>query len=1110
MSEDKTETNNFKTEVEPDLNKNSEYTDTSKLEKSPPLSDNDENDDISIDFSAVKNKFKKFFKNGQPKENSLKEVHHTKKSAKAEEKTTKTSTDDNDEDISFDFSKIKNIFKKDKTKKTERAKDEEDLSLDLKKITAFTKKHSKWLIPLILIAIAIGFSTYYRAMPIALTIADSWAESTVNNYYRSQITAKIDQQYPNLPAQNKASLVEKEFQTFIKDNKEMIKQQTEQVSQQYQSNFKYTGEDGQEHVYLSDIDTYLWYGEANNYLKYGHPGTEIVDGKSMNMLRNGRYGLPSGAGIPFHIYFEIYLYKLVSFFNRDLPLMSVVLIVSILIINMSVIPAFFIGRKIGGNVGGFFAGMIVAINSALLSRTSGGVADTDPWNIFFPLMILWLFLEALETIELKKQVIYTSLSGLFVGLFSYAWGGWWYPFNFILGMVGIYFAYLIIMRFVKKDNAHAENNTKQMRQLGIVSGAFFLASALFVTLFQGFSTFLYFLRGPWDVIALKEVAAINFWPNVLTTVAEFNEIPLNTIASQMGSKLLFFLAIVGIILTLTKKDVFGKREVKYAIFLIIWFAGTAYGFTQGIRFAILMVPAFAVAFGACIGIIYQYSSKWITEGLKVDSRLAKTGLIAIFCLLLISPMNAAQATAKNEIILMNDAWYDSLVKLKTDSSPDAIMTSWWDFGHWFVALAERKVTFDGADQGERIHWVGKSLLTADEQVSIGLLRMLNCGQEKPPHVLEEFFAGDTVKAVDVLNRMMVLNDKQKAIQLLKQEGLTNEQTAEIIKVTYCDDLFEQYYITSDDMIGKSGVWGHFGSWDFERASMYNSVTKNKLSGKQILAERFNLTPEQADEYYYQITTTPADQWIGPWPGYQGNAACNQDVNKNQLECTLNLGQGTANLIIDLKTMNASIPSPNGNYYPNSLVYATKEGIEEKQYQENLIGMSVILLPESSQVLLAHPLQAKSIFTQLFFFNGHGLKCFQKFDDRTSFNNQRIVTWKVDFNCQQENKIYFLPKEEVHAAHILISAQERSEEEALALINSIAKNVTTANFAEYAKQYSEDPGSAVNGGDLGWFGKGVMVPGFEAAAFSLDSGEISTPIKTQFGYHLIYLIEERNQ
>lgn len=58
-----------------------------------------------------------------------------------------------------------------------------------------------------------------------------------------------------------------------------------------------------------------------------------------------------------------------------------------------------------------------------------------------------------------------------------------------------------------------------------------------------------------------------------------------------------------------------------------------------------------------------------------------------------------------------------------------------------------------------------------------------------------------------------------------------------------------------------------------------------------------------------------------------------------------------------------------------------------------------------------------------------------------------------------------------------------------------------DFAQLAKQYSED-GSAQNGGDLGWFGKGAMVPAFEAVAFALDSGQVSGPVLSQFGYHII--------
>jgi peptidyl-prolyl cis-trans isomerase C len=106
-------------------------------------------------------------------------------------------------------------------------------------------------------------------------------------------------------------------------------------------------------------------------------------------------------------------------------------------------------------------------------------------------------------------------------------------------------------------------------------------------------------------------------------------------------------------------------------------------------------------------------------------------------------------------------------------------------------------------------------------------------------------------------------------------------------------------------------------------------------------------------------------------------------------------------------------------------------------------------------------------------------------------------------------------EEAKASHILIrfkgaqgapakgSDKELTEAEALAKAQDLRKQILAgADFATLAKANSEDPGSAVKGGDLGAFKRGQMVAPFDQAAFSLPIGEVSEPVKSQFGYHII--------
>lgn len=109
---------------------------------------------------------------------------------------------------------------------------------------------------------------------------------------------------------------------------------------------------------------------------------------------------------------------------------------------------------------------------------------------------------------------------------------------------------------------------------------------------------------------------------------------------------------------------------------------------------------------------------------------------------------------------------------------------------------------------------------------------------------------------------------------------------------------------------------------------------------------------------------------------------------------------------------------------------------------------------------------------------------------------------------EENSNYFVIPESVTASHILIQvAQDATEEEdaeAREKIDAILVDLNEgADFAETAKEESEGP-SATSGGDLGTFGRGKMVPEFEEVAFSLEPGELSDVVKTQFGYHIIYV------
>ena len=104
--------------------------------------------------------------------------------------------------------------------------------------------------------------------------------------------------------------------------------------------------------------------------------------------------------------------------------------------------------------------------------------------------------------------------------------------------------------------------------------------------------------------------------------------------------------------------------------------------------------------------------------------------------------------------------------------------------------------------------------------------------------------------------------------------------------------------------------------------------------------------------------------------------------------------------------------------------------------------------------------------------------------------------------EADMKAYFEEmKKEVKASHILVKDEKTAKEVK-------AKLDKGENFATLAKKYSTDSSSQANGGELGWFGPDKMVPEFTKAAYALKKGEISEPVKSTYGYHIIKLEDER--
>jgi peptidyl-prolyl cis-trans isomerase D len=198
------------------------------------------------------------------------------------------------------------------------------------------------------------------------------------------------------------------------------------------------------------------------------------------------------------------------------------------------------------------------------------------------------------------------------------------------------------------------------------------------------------------------------------------------------------------------------------------------------------------------------------------------------------------------------------------------------------------------------------------------------------------------------------------------------------------------------------------------------------------------------------------------------------------------------------------------------------------YSPNSVVEKVIRLNEQQRTVSVSPVSLQSFIAQakvdedaLKKYYNQNLQEFQVREqakvEYVKFTRDDLLN-KIDVSTDELRKYYdehqgeLGTPEERRAAHVLISVAANASQEQQVAAKEKAENLlkqireAPGKFAELAKQNSQDPGSASNGGDLGFFGRGMMVKPFEDVVFSMKPGEISGLVKSDFGYHIIKLLD----
>ncbi|MCE5214149.1 MAG: dolichyl-diphosphooligosaccharide--protein glycosyltransferase subunit STT3 [Methanobacterium sp.] len=701
--------------------------------------------------------------------------------------------------------------------------------------------------------------------------------------------------------------------------------------------------------YFYELDSYYNYRLTKNLLDHGYIGETLINGKQWDTLSYYPPGVPMDYP-PLLPYLGALFYKIVNIFG-SVPLLSTCFWLPALIGPLAGVVAYLFLRRFTNEYGAASAGLLMSLAPYYFIRTVPGWYDTDMFNMIFPLLVVWFFMEAVLSDNFRNRIGFVMLAAVFMVMFSLAWNGWQYYFYLLVIFSLIYFIW---------DKFQG----KSVKNSFYILGIFTILTIVFAGILGGYLSLINLIYSPFEFLSSP-----NVWlpfPYMYTMVSELSRPAVEQVFLGVGISffggILGFLCMYRILINeKLKKQFLNKMNWFFYSFLIIWTIVGIFTILSGGRFIIMLIPPLVISTGFLVGLITDYM-KFSSKGEKLDKLpeiFRKKSLFnllpLLFVVLIISPVIINVYTNDYGLIpLVNDDLNAAAEWINNPSnvSNDTVIITAWTWGHFYTAIADRPVVFDGrmgyietlskrnfddayiygklSPSVSREYWIDKAFSTDNESLSVGIFRMLATNGDYGYLTLDGY-TKNTTKSVDILNNILGV-DKQSALSILKNSYEFNDKQAEnILNYSHPSNPRPYILITNNGMVSKGYSIFHFGvGWDF--------------------------TKQQGADITYSV---------------------------GHMNRTDNILKSDNNVVLDLKTGEVTF----NNKTPFCVMIIDNNSIK-KQYPNDNSDFSIILIMDTNQSVVMDKGFEDSLFTKLVMMKSNSTYY------KSIYENKDVTIWKI--------------------------------------------------------------------------------------------------------------------